>query len=205
VVVKKKKRRGEKKVGKGKKGKSLIRESFDYLGESKNYIYFAILLFVISGLIGFFFFENFTFLDDLLREIMEQIEGMNSFELMVFIFFNNVSSAFYALTFGVFLGIMPVVNALMNGTVLGYVMRNVYEVSGFSNFWRLLPHGIFELTAIFIALGLGIKLGMFIFAEDRFKELRRRFVYSAVIFALVVVPLLLLAGVIEGLLIGFVS
>jgi len=190
---------------KGKKGKSLIAESFDYFKESRNYYYFVILLFVVSGLIGFFFFENFVFFDELLKEIMQQIEGMNTYELIVFIFLNNISSAFYALVFGVFFGVLPVVNALMNGTVLGYVMRNVYEVSGFSNFWRLLPHGIFELTAIFIALGLGIKLGMFIFAEDRFKELRRRFVYSAVIFVLIILPLLLLAGVIEGLLIGLTS
>jgi len=40
-------------------------------------------------------------------------------------------------------------------------------IEGYGILWRLVPHGIFELPAVFISLGLGIKLGTFIFREYR--------------------------------------
>ena len=36
-----------------------------------------------------------------------------------------------------------------------------------SDLFRLLPHGIFELPAIFISLGLGLRFGMFIFQKEK--------------------------------------
>ncbi|MEI6731787.1 MAG: stage II sporulation protein M, partial [archaeon] len=70
-----------------------------------------------------------------------------------------------------------------------------------SSFWKIVPHGIFELPAIFVSLGLGIKLGAFVFGPERKKEFVRRALASLKVFVYVVLPLLIIAAIIEGMLI----
>ena len=60
---------------------------------------------------------------------------------------------------GIFLGIFPIITTISNGVILGYVLKRTAESVGVIEFWRLFPHGIFELPAVFISLGLGLKLG----------------------------------------------
>jgi len=195
-------------VKKGKYGgfQQYVDEAFDYLKESMGYIWFVFGLFVFAGLVGFFFSENFLFLEAILRNLIGQIAGLDDFQLIYFIFKNNTLNAFYGLALGVIFGFIPIINAVLNGLVLGFVMKGVYMATGFADFWRLLPHGIFELPAIFISLGLGVKLGTFMFVKKgKWEELGRRFRNSLVIFFLVVLPLLVIAAVVEGLAITIYS
>ena len=200
-MVKKRKNKGKsrgKKVG-------YFREGWKYLSESKNYVWAMVGLFVLSGIFGVVFFGQLGFIDTLLRDLISQIEGKNAFELILFILQNNAKSAFFALIFGVVFGIFPLFNAVFNGLILGYVLRGVYIISGVSDFWRLLPHGIFELPAIFISLGLGTKLGMFIFAKKKKKVFRERLIKSLIVYFTIVLPLLIVGAIIEGLLIFYLS
>lgn len=185
-----------------RRGGEYFEEGLKYLKDSMDYVWIVVGLFIFFIGVGFAFPEYFSFIDELLEDLIWQIEGMGAFDLVTFIFQNNVKSAFFALFFGVFLGVIPVINAVFNGIVLGYVLNGVWKVAGFGEFWRLLPHGIFELPAIFISLGLGIKLGMFVFAKKKIKELKSRFIKSMIVFLMIVLPLLVVAAVIEGLLIA---
>jgi stage II sporulation protein M len=175
--------------------------SLKYIKESRNYIYFVIILFFFSAIIGFFFPDNFRFIDAILKEIAEKASSLKGIDLIIFIFDNNIRSAFLGLILGVLLGVFPFINALSNGIVLGYVFSKVWQISGFADFWRILPHGIFELPAIFIALGIGIKLGMFVFSNNKMKEFKYRFWSSLKAFVSIIAPLLIIAAIIEGLLI----
>lgn len=179
-------------------------EALEYLRSSKNYIWMAIALFFMSALFAFLFSERFIFLEEILMDILLKTEGLNGIELIVFIFRNNFMSALFALILGVFLSIIPVMNALLNGAVLGYVAERVGSTIGFFELWRLLPHGIFELPAIFIAIGLGIKLGMFVFikAGKRKIEFWNRLDGSLKVMVFIILPLLIMAAVIEGVLIS---
>jgi stage II sporulation protein M len=75
----------------------------------------------------------------------------------------------------------------------------------------LAPHGIFELPAVFIAIGFGLKLGvcslrMIIsgFDKKENKFFAENLINSFRSFFLVIVPLLVIAGIIEAVLIrGF--
>lgn len=180
-----------------------VDSSLDYVRSSMKYVYLMLFFFLLTAIIGFFFPENFTFIDLILKEIAQKAANLEGLDLILFIFDNNIKSAFIGMILGVLLGIFSLVNAVSNGLVLGYVFSKVWEISGFTDFWRILPHGIFELPAIFIALGLGMKLGMFIFSKNKLKELRYRFWNSLVSFICIVVPLLVIAAIIEGLLITF--
>ena len=139
---------------------------------------------------------------DFLRGIVSKIQDFSAIELVVFIFLNNARSSLVGLIAGLFFGIIPILVSLTNGIVIGVVLRSVFEVTGFSDFWRLLPHGVFELTAVFISLGLGVKLGTILFSKDAWYELKRRLWLSVVVFLQIVIPLLVLAATIEGILIA---
>jgi stage II sporulation protein M len=135
-----------------------------------------------------------------ITELIEITIGLNMQQLIWFIFKNNIWSAFTGIIFGVFLGIIPLVSAVSNGYVLGFVSNAVVSEVGYLSLWRLLPHGIFEIPAIMISLGLGIKFGLFMFAKKPGKEFKRRFLLSMKTFLFVILPLLVMAALIEGVL-----
>jgi stage II sporulation protein M len=184
------------------KFKKNLRESAKYLRQSWNYILAIALIFAVGIAIGFMFFQQFGFLDGILKELVGKMEGLDLWGTIIFIFQNNAWAAFLGLFLGLVLGVFPVINAISNGVIIGYVLRNVWIDSGISEMWKILPHGIFELPAIVISLGLGVKLGMFVFSKNRRKELVRRLKNSLFIFLFLILPLLIAAAFIEGLLIS---
>ena len=176
--------------------------SWDYIKESKGFLWLAFILIIIGVLVGYFypvFFHNFIL--NMLEDLIKKTEGFNLFQMMVFILKNNLTSSFFALGFGIILGIFPIVSALFNGYVIGFVVKKASSSAGLSILWNLVPHGIFEIPAIIISLGLGIKLGSFVFARDK----KKAFVYNLEncfrVFIFIVLPLLVIAAIIEGLLV----
>ena len=101
---------------------------------------------------------------------------------------------------GVLFGIFPIMICVVNGYLLGFVASEAVAAEGLFTMWRIFPHGIFELPAVIFSIGIGIKIGMSVFdgkVKYNFKEGLRFFVF-------VVLPLLVVAGVIEGILVGLV-
>ena len=173
-----------------------IKKALKYILESKKYIFAIIFVFFTFVLIGFFFPDKFSFLDEQLKELINKTVGLKGIELIEFIFFNNIKSAFFGIIAGIFLGIIPIFTSILNGAVLGYVFAKVYQVSGFSEFWRILPHGIFELPAVFIALGIGLRLGFSLppFISSFFRHYwKKNKMVSVFPFIASILPLLLLA------------
>ncbi|MEK6910996.1 MAG: stage II sporulation protein M [Nanoarchaeota archaeon] len=186
-----------------KKEINLFKSSLDFIYESRKYIYVSVCLFLVSGVFGFIFADSLSFINEILKNLVDKTEGLGTVELMVFIFLNNLQSAFFGMMLGILFGIVPVINAITNGVVLGFVFEKVYNVSGFSDFWRILPHGIFELPAIFIALGIGMNLGFNVLSKKGKRGLFEQVKKAFYAFLLVILPLLIIAAIIEGLLIGF--
>jgi stage II sporulation protein M len=126
---------------------------------------------------------------------------MSQPELTSFIFRNNLQSSFFGMIFGVVFGIFPIITIIANGYLLGYVASVAVNAEGILSLWRILPHGIFELPAIFISLGLGLKLGTFIFQKEKIKSLKKNLIKSVKTFILIIIPLLIVAAIIESALI----
>jgi len=183
--------------------KKQFKEATKYIKESARYIYASIAIFVIFGVFGFIFRDNLTFLNKLLEELIAKTFGLNGFEMVFFILQNNLQSSLFAILLGSFLGIFPILSSITNGTLIGYVLGITYDISGSVLWWRLLPHGIFELPAIFISFGLGIKLGFSLFVRNRSREFKHRFYNSMNVLLMIVIPLLIIAAIIEGILIAF--
>jgi stage II sporulation protein M len=193
-----------KRVRKGKNWRigAEIDSAIDYLKGSLRYIYFVSLVFLIAAIFGFLFYQEFYVFEGLLREIIFQIQGMNALEITSFILRNNSGSAFFGLIFGIAFGVFPIFSSALNGFVLGYVFRALFAVSGVSEFWKILPHGIFELPAVFIALGIGLRLGMYLFVRGKKMRFLEQLKNALLVFLFIIVPLLFVAAVIEGFLIS---
>jgi len=193
------------------KNKKILEEykkSWNFIKESRNFIYSVIGVFFVFLLIGFFIPTPTAISEQILKfieELLQKTQDMGHFELISFIFFNNVQSSFFGMILGIFLGIFPLMAAIANGYLLGFVSSLVVNSEGVFILWRLFPHGIFELPAIFISLGLGLKMGTFIFQKKKLESLKKYFLNSLKVFLFFVLPLLIIAAIIEGTLIFLFS
>lgn len=183
--------------------------SWNYIKECKNFILFVLAVFLFSVLIAFYFQppEITKLIEEFLKELLEQTSSLNAWQMIIFILNNNLSSAFFSMILGVVLGIFPMLTTFANGYILGFVADKTIALEGVSVLWRLAPHGIFELPALIISLAIGTKLGFFITApKGRIKkEFFRRLQESLRVFLFVVLPLLIIAAIIEGVLIVMVG
>lgn len=180
--------------------KSEFKKSTDYLEKSKKFIYAVTIIFFSFVFIGFFIptppaIEQYLL--ELIEELVDQTEGMSFLELTNFIFLNNLRSSFLGIILGVFFGIIPIFYSVFNGYLIGFVAFISVAEGGVFVLWRILPHGIFELPAVFISLGLGLKLGTFIFQKNILKSFVDFFWNSLRVFLFIVLPLLIIAAIIE--------
>ncbi|MDQ0871410.1 putative membrane protein SpoIIM required for sporulation [Paenibacillus sp. V4I3] len=184
---------------------SLIRARSLFVG-------FALFLFLLGGLLGFLSVWN----DPLnLSMIMpgamaDSIDpsktadprgDLHSPLVSTAIMTNNIRVAVLAFISGVTLGIGTIYLMISNGLIVG-ALAAVFMQSGKSYvFWAyILPHGIIELTAIFIAGGAGLYMGYRFFVPGPYPR-KLRFLESAKESAQLLIgtiPLFIIAGIIEG-------
>ena len=191
---------------------------WEFFCECRWYFVFALGIFGLMFLVGFaypVFFREEIF--GFLAELVEMLEGKGVVELIGFIFWNNMKASFFAVVLGVVIGIFPFVICVVNGYLVGFVAREAVMVDGIGVLWQLAPHGIFELPAIFLSIGIGLRLGSQVVGRGigRLREDAPPVVASKTIgyvfkeglrvFVFVVLPLLFVAGIIEGVLVGMLG
>lgn len=172
-----------------------------FLIECRWYNVFVTGIFSLLFLIGFtfpVFFRAEIIL--FIEELIELVDGKGLIETFFFIFFNNLKATFFSIIFGVSFGILPFFIAVSNGYLIGFVSREVAMIEGISALWRLFPHGIFELPAVIFSIGIGIKIGADLLSSQKNKKekLKINYIEGLRVFLFVVIPLLLLAGIIES-------
>ncbi len=172
--------------------------SMKYVRKSRVYFLAAIILILLSSLIGYFgviellsplLEQNIdSYISKSVEELISQTENLGPVELTVFIISNNIKTAFFGIVSGIYFAISPIVIVIFNGYVLGFVAEKAanspLNSSGIFVLWRLFPHGIFEIPAILISIGLGIKLGFYPFY---LREKGKGFLSLFVSFALFVI------------------
>jgi stage II sporulation protein M len=179
------------------------KKCWNFLDEIKWYAVFILGVFCFFVILGFafpiFFREEiFAFI----RELMLRLEGKSVLELISYIFFNNLRASFFAFLLGVVFGIFPLAVAVVNGYLLGFISYYSATQGGLLILLRILPHGIFELPAFFLSVGIGLKIGLEVLKKDAKQRLKRNFKEGFRFFIFVILPMLLIAGIIEGILVG---
>ena len=188
--------------------KEQYKQCFNYIKECKKFIFAMIAIFFIFSLIGFFIPTSPQIeeaITTFIKELIEKTKDLSQTELISFIFTNNIQSSFFGMIFGIVFGIFPIITSILNGYILGYIASIATETEGILSLWRIFPHGIFELPAIFISLGLGLKLSTFIFQKQKIKSLKIYLTNSIKTFILIIIPLLIIAAIIEGILISLTN
>ncbi|MBI2449416.1 stage II sporulation protein M [Candidatus Pacearchaeota archaeon] len=205
----KKEKMERRKLGGGKENKkrsNTIKEQYklawNYIVNSKRYIYFIVALFVIFLIIGYFlpvFFVDEVI--ELVSKIIDETEGMGFFELFVFIFYNNLKTSLISIIAGIAFGIFSIFNTIVNSYLIGFVGRAASEKIGAGVLFRLVPHGIFELPSFILSLGLGLRLGLYLFLKKKGETFSGNLENVLRVFIFVILPLLLIAAFIETMLI----
>jgi stage II sporulation protein M len=170
------------------------------LREAQAYIVAAILIFAAGGVLALLIPHVGEKVIALVLEYFKPFKDKQYLELMVAIFLQNATSAFLAIALGFLLGIIPVLGAFFNGIVLGAIIR-----LDPLHIFMIIPNGLFELPAIFIAWGLGMWCAGGLFHAQRLETIPMRIKKSLHIYLSLIVPLLIIAAIIEVLAITILS
>jgi uncharacterized membrane protein SpoIIM required for sporulation len=118
-----------------------------------------------------------------------------------FIMVNNIWVMFQAFAMGALFGIGTLYAMAFNGALIGAVLALTYRAGfGFDLVSFMIGHGVIELSCIFLAGGAGLLIGSALLVPgdlSRGDALRTRGL-DAIILIAGCVPLLVIAGIIEG-------
>lgn len=191
------------------------------LYSSRQTLITALIIFILAASIGVFSsyhdaeFARSILGDDYINMTESNIEAgdamavyksENIFYMFLRIAQNNLLVAFRAFIFGLFFGIGSVAILLFNGVMLGafqfYFISKGVGVESFLTIWM---HGTMEISAIVLSAGAGMIMGsglLFPGTYTRIQSLRMKARTGIRIMA-AVIPMLLIAALIEGLLTRF--
>ncbi len=128
------------------------------------YLRISLIVFGSGIVIGLMIVARFPALTDYFKEtittFVNVFAGMSRLKLAVAIFLNNGFKTLLAILLGGLLGIVPLIFLLTNGIALGVAWSVSSYVRGpWVSLLSLLPHGVFELPAVFLGTSIGLKIG----------------------------------------------
>ena len=170
------------------------------LQEARAYIVAAMLIFAAGGAVALVIPHVGEKVIALVLDYFGPFKDKQYLELVVAIFVQNASSAFLAIACGFVLGIIPALGAFFNGIVLGAVIH-----LDPLHILMIIPHGLFELPAVFTAWGLGMWCAGGLSHAQRLETITVRIKKSLHIYLSLIVPLLIIAAIIEVLAIKILS
>ncbi len=126
-------------------------------------------------------------------------------EMFTAILSNNVIASFMFMATGVFAGIPPLIFMAFNGFFIGYISWNATQAQGILFvLTTLLPHGVIEIPAILLSASMGMGLGYQVLHRLWKRKGLVKYVSSSIsLFIKRIIPMLVLAAVIETALIYF--
>ncbi|MFO7983584.1 MAG: stage II sporulation protein M [Desulfuromonadales bacterium] len=166
--------------------------------DKKIYIFVAVVVFIggaASSLVTRDLAE--TLLHFFGESVRPHIVGKSFFSLVLFIVSHNAVALLLIIFVGMILAIFPLLALYVNGLIVGAALLHSPM-----SWWQLLPHGIFEIPAILFAAAYGIWLGLWPFSKGKADGLRSRLRTCSITYIRLILPLLILAGVIESALIS---
>ena len=177
-----------------------------------SYTALAFLLFLAGALAGFFAsladpsFQRF-FLGPEMSDTIDRREMWTHSVLTIkplassAIMTNNLSVCFTTFAVGIIGGLGTVYLLAMNGVLIGVIGAACWQAGMSLQLWSFVgPHGALELPAVFIAGGGGLLLARGLLFPGELPRREALVVYGGqgVRLALGIIPLLLVAGVLEG-------
>lgn len=201
------------KVTSGSQFKHFFTRTFIKLLTEQRYpVLIAMVLFLLGGIGGFFSIvadplNAYTILPPEIAygvdpEAIGSTDGEAPASLMsASIMTNNIQVAFLAFAGGITFGLLTVYVLIFNGILIGGLAAVYWNAGLTYEFWAyIVPHGMIELTAIFIAGGAGLLMGYKLFVPGPYKRSYQLKVQAKRSVQLIIgtIPLFIIAGIIEG-------
>jgi len=181
-----------------------FREALDLVAKSRKLICCIFLSLVIMSVIGYL---APSYLEEVVQEsldsLLEGVEDKTAVEVTIFIIANNLRSSFMSVLLGI--TFLPLFSLIFNGYFIGAILHFAVAEEGIFVTWKLLPHGIFEIPAICISLAFGLRIGLVWFRKDRIANFKKTYKEAFIVLVHIVLPLLIVAGLIEGTLYWMLS
>jgi stage II sporulation protein M len=136
--------------------------------EVRPYVIFSVILFFAGIVVGGSPNSPTGWLNQQLQgisQISKIVDKSDNPQLTLFMLIaaNNIFKSIMAMGLGIIAGIFPIFMLVTNGMILGYLFGGIANEG--NNVWPLiikglLPHGIVELSALFLACGFGMRFGV---------------------------------------------
>ena len=177
-----------------------------YLRELRPYLIASIIFFAIGGAIGAAVATRYPGLADQFGDsvagFLKSFRNLPKPQLAAAIFLNNSVKTLAAILLGLAIGIVPALFLIVNGVVLGVVfVLSSYSRGIWPSLLSIVPHGILELSAVFLGTAVGLLLGNVVLKRILRKsdaELRPALSRALRFYAIVILPMLLVAAMIEA-------
>jgi len=180
----------------------------EYLFSIRFYVLFVFVLFIGSIVLGYAGFPNELFSNqmDELQQLIEEIRNITQpypiwatflFYFAV-IFSNNAFKCFLNIILGPLIGFFPLFSTFINGGLIGLVIQE-WGLIVFLGI--LLLYGIFELPAFLLSAAIGLRLGREVLKRKNERHFKRELGKALKVFVILILPLLLIAAIIESALI----
>jgi stage II sporulation protein M len=172
------------------------------LSRNRGLIAFCIAAFLLGVPAGYVLYDRTEgMMLPILKQLKEMISHETNLETALNIFINNYKVSVYLVVAGTL--ILPTLFIMFtNGFLMGFIIKYLQtkDLGLFFFLKGVIPHGIFELPALFIAGGIGLRIGLSFFSLDKrkiAKDVSQSIREAAAIHILVVTPLLFLAAFVE--------
>jgi stage II sporulation protein M len=183
-----------------------VHEITAYLRRIMPYFALSVSIFIMGVVLGVLVVRDNVELADRIRESVMGFDGnfhgLSKAQLAAAIFFNNGLKSLGAMFLGVLLGVVPLLMLLVNGAALGALVFLAIPGRGLApTLLAIVPHGILELPAVWLATSVGLMLGGLAikrFARKTEINLRDELARAGRFFWVTIIPLLLFAALIEA-------
>lgn len=173
------------------------------------FISMIILFFVICIITSIFLYYNQDIANQMLLETKKLLLSKDILSdagtiQVGSLILNNVFASFYSIVTGIIpFFFLPLFSLLLNAGMIGVVFGSmpITHSSMLLIFVGLLPHGIFEITALLLSLSLGVylckEMCLRIIGKKRKLPMMSMLLHILRIYLLIIVPLMIVAGFIE--------
>ena len=183
-------------------------ERREYLLRLRPYLKTSLIIFGIGVVIGLMIVSSFPQIADQFQSslvgFVKMFRGLSKLQLAAAIFLNNSLKTLATILFGCLFGVVPAIFLVANGIALGLIFSLSAPTRGlWISFVSIVPHGVFELPAVFFGAGIGLMLGTHavksIFTGTE-TTLGGELIRGLKFFCTVILPLLLIAAFVEAFL-----
>jgi stage II sporulation protein M len=183
-------------------------ERLHYQNQLVPYLAISVVLFsagaILGVLVAFYAPHISQYFNENVADFVKLFRALPKVQLAAAIFVNNTIKALLVIIGGLAFGLFPVIFLLANGAALGFVLSVSMRSRGaLTALLAILPHGIFELPAIFLATSMGLLLGRRAIRKLLSSgeiSIRNEFTLALRFFVWIVVPLLVIAALVESFL-----